>query len=69
MRSFLICLTTGLVVISLESPRASAQVLYGSLVGTIIDQTKAVIPTATVKVTNTETGLVREAATDSAGNY
>jgi len=69
MRSFLICLTTGLVVISLESPQASAQVLYGSLVGTIIDQTKAVIPTATVKVTNTETGLVREAATDSAGNY
>ena len=48
---------------------ASAQVLYGSIVGTLTDQTGAVVPKATVTVTNTSTGLSRQATTDDAGYY
>jgi Carboxypeptidase regulatory-like domain/TonB dependent receptor len=48
---------------------ASAQVLYGSLVGTLTDETGAVIPRAAVTVTNTSTGLSRQATTDDAGYY
>jgi hypothetical protein len=48
---------------------ASAQVLYGSIVGTLTDQTGAVVPKATVTVTNTSTGLSRQATTDTNGYY
>ncbi len=48
---------------------ASAQVLYGSIVGTVTDQTNAVVPGAVVTVTNTLTGLSRQATTDAAGYY
>src|SRR5947208_607726 len=48
---------------------ASAQVLYGSIVGTVTDQTGAVVPQTTVRVTNTSTGLFRETTSDSAGYY
>src|SRR5436853_6129272 len=52
-----------------EAPMASAQVLYGSIVGTVLDQANAAVPKAMVKVTNTSTGLSRQAATDDAGYY
>ena len=48
---------------------ASAQVLYGSLVGTLTDQTGAGVPKATVTVTNKATGLSKQATTDDAGYY
>jgi hypothetical protein len=48
---------------------ASAQVLYGSIVGTVTDQSGAMVPKATVRVTNTSTGLTREAVTDTSGYY
>src|SRR5690348_12756814 len=48
---------------------ASAQVLYGSIVGTLTDQTGAVVPKATVTVTNTATGLSRQATTNTDGYY
>ena len=47
----------------------SAQVLYGSIVGTLTDETGAVVPKAVVTVTNTSTGLSRQATTDEAGYY
>ena len=46
-----------------------AQVLYGSVVGTATDQTGAVVPKATVTITNVETGQAREGTTDDAGYY
>src|SRR5437660_10109060 len=52
-----------------EAPMASAQVLYGSIVGTVLDQANAAVPKAMVRVTNTSTGLSRQAATDDAGYY
>ena len=51
------------------TPAASAQVLYGSIVGTVADQSNAVVPSALVKVTNTSTGLSRQVTTDAAGYY
>ncbi len=64
----------GAVVLSLicmnwEAPAASAQVLYGAIVGTVTDQSNAVVPKATVTVKNTSTGLSRQTATDEAGYY
>lgn len=69
MRTILFCLITCFSALSFSSSHAIAQVLYGSLVGTITDQSKAVVPNATVKVSNTETGLTRETSADSSGNY
>jgi carboxypeptidase family protein len=37
--------------------------------GLVTDQTGAVLPGATVTVTNVETGLIRSATTDSSGLY
>jgi hypothetical protein len=48
---------------------ARAQVLYGSLVGGVQDSSGAVLPGATVTVTNRDTGLQRETTTDAAGSY
>jgi hypothetical protein len=46
-----------------------AQVLYGSLVGTVTDQSGAVVPGATVTATETQTGLVRTDTSDASGRY
>ncbi|MFN0087888.1 MAG: carboxypeptidase regulatory-like domain-containing protein [Blastocatellia bacterium] len=48
---------------------ASAQVLYGSVVGNVTDQNGAVIAGAAISITNKGTGQVREATTSSAGEY
>jgi carboxypeptidase family protein/TonB-dependent receptor-like protein len=66
---FLICMAIGLVFISATARIASAQVLYGSIAGTLTDETGATVPGATVTVTNTSTGLSREATTDGSGHY
>jgi len=46
-----------------------AQVLYGSVTGTVTDQSGAVVPGAQVTVTNEATGLKREATSDASGFY
>ncbi|MBN9663634.1 MAG: TonB-dependent receptor [Acidobacteria bacterium] len=48
---------------------ASAQVLYGSLVGTITDQSGALVMKANVTATNTSTGLTVQATSDQSGYY
>jgi outer membrane receptor protein involved in Fe transport len=47
----------------------SAQTLYGSIVGTVADESGAAVSNATVVATNTATGLKLEAKTDEEGNY
>jgi hypothetical protein len=48
---------------------AAAQVLYGSVVGTVTDQSDAVVPNAAVTLTNKETGTTRSGITDDGGRY
>lgn len=47
----------------------NAQVLYGSVIGTITDQSDAVVPNAAVSLTSKETGVSRDGTTDTAGRY
>ena len=46
-----------------------AQVLYGSIVGTVEDQTGAVIPGATVVISSQVTGQIRTTTSNDAGQY
>jgi len=48
---------------------AEAQVLYGSIVGSVVDQSDAAVPNATVTITSKETGLTRDTKTDVGGRY
>ena len=50
-------------------PELRAQVLYGSLIGTVSDQSGAVVPKATVTISNAQTGQIRETTTDSEGRF
>jgi len=58
-----------LLLLALLAQPAAAQVLYGSIVGTVEDQTGAVVPKGTITITNRATGLTRETTTDAAGRY
>ena len=48
---------------------AYAQFDSGSVVGTVHDATGAVVPAATVTLTNTATGISTTKTTDGSGNY
>jgi hypothetical protein len=50
-------------------PNVSAQVLYGSLVGTVEDPSGAAVPGAEIRVVNVLTGQARSATTDASGGY
>src|SRR2546426_623577 len=49
--------------------RSDAQVLYGSIVGNVTDNTKAAVPGAAVTIIHKETNLAREGTTTSDGTY
>lgn len=68
-RALLVCLCAVSFSITVCVQRLDAQVLYGSLLGTVTDQSGAVVPKADVTMTNTGTSQVRKATTDSAGRY
>jgi hypothetical protein len=53
----------------LASTAAHAQVLYGSLTGTVTDKTGAVIPNIPVTITDQATGASRTEKSNSEGNY
>ncbi len=50
-------------------PRSNAQVLYGSIVGTVVDQAGSSVPNAKVHITSRGTSQSRETETDSDGTY
>jgi hypothetical protein len=58
-----------LLVLSGQLTSASAQVLYGSLTGTVTDPSGAVIESAEATALEVQTGVAHTATTDSAGNY
>jgi hypothetical protein len=53
----------------LASPWASAQILYGSITGTVTDQMGAIIPNVPVTLTNQGTGALRTTVSNGAGVY
>src|SRR5690349_22500466 len=59
----------GLLLSFFSAPNLSAQVLYGSIVGTVTDQGNAVVPKAGITAKNAATGLVRKVESDDAGYY
>src|SRR3972149_6265949 len=58
-----------LVATALTPTSATAQTLYGSIVGTVSDQQGASLPGVTVTATNTGTAFKAEAVSDERGNY
>ncbi len=50
-------------------PAASAQVLYGSIIGNVTDPASASVADAVVTVKNMETGAARQVNTDAVGYY
>jgi hypothetical protein len=68
MRSLLACLiAVGLILAGVSS--AAAQTTTGSILGDVVDPSGAVVPGATVTITDSDTGLTREAVTDEVGSY
>lgn len=57
-----------LLILALALP-AEAQILYGAVVGTAEDQSRAVMPGVVVTLANGLTGQRREVITDERGNY
>jgi hypothetical protein len=63
-------LVCALMLVACLLPRpAAAQAVTGTLLGTVTDATGAVLPGATVTVTNTDTGFSRTVTADSSGEY
>ena len=57
------------LALCVSSSPAYSQVLYGSVIGTVSDPTGAVVPNATVTLTNKQTGISREIKSDDGGRY
>jgi Carboxypeptidase regulatory-like domain len=58
-----------LAALVLTPPAVRAQVLYGTLTGTVTDSTGAVIPGAQVTALEAQTGVSQTATSDAAGIY
>ena len=57
------------LAIALSCGMASAQSTFGTLEGTVTDASGAVVPNATVTITNTDENTSRAVTTDASGNY
>jgi hypothetical protein len=62
-------MAVAVMALCLGTITANAQVLYGSLTGTVADKTGAVIPNVAVTVTNQETGEIRNTTANGVGTY
>ena len=58
-----------IVAVPLFSGALFAQANFGRILGTVTDQTGAVLPGAVVTVVDTERGVARSLVTDQAGEY
>lgn len=62
--------TLALIITALLPLRSvNAQILYGGLVGNVTDSSSAAVPEAKVTITQTGTGVIREATTNESGTY
>ena len=71
LRSASACLSIGAFLISVLAGPApvSAQVLYGSIVGNVVDETGSAVPGATVTISAGGTGASREVVSDATGAF
>jgi len=66
---FAMMLAAVLAMIALGTLKLQAQSFYGSIVGTVTDSTGAIVPNATVAITNIGTNDKRTAEANAAGDY
>jgi outer membrane receptor protein involved in Fe transport len=64
-----LALLASLLVLLVLPPGAAGQVVYGSIFGTVTDQTGAAVPNAKVIITNTNTNTSVDVLTNTDGNY
>src|ERR1700743_3473777 len=57
------------LLIAIGSAKAIAQYEDGSLIGTIHDASGAVVPNASITVTNVNTGIVMKVVSNGSGDY
>src|SRR5262245_7123960 len=69
LRIVLLCCATAVFIFSIRSGPLRAQAVKGSLLGTITDASGAVIPGASVTITEVNTNLTRSTVTNESGNY
>src|SRR6185312_10127832 len=69
MRRGLLMNSVGMLVLLLISSLTWGQAITASLQGLVADKSGAVLPKATVMVTNTETGFSRTTTSDDGGEY
>src|ERR1700677_4981249 len=67
-RCFAFPVLLGLLILTARL-QGNAQLLYGSIVGTVTDNTTAVVPGATVTVKQMQTGETRSGVTNDSGAY
>ena len=69
LRSASACLSITVFLLSVLAGPApvSAQVLYGSIVGNVVDESGSAVPGATVTITTGGTGASHEVVTDATG--
>ena len=59
----------GLVLCAIVVPAASAQAVYGSIGGNVVDSSGSAVANAKVTITDTDRNVVFTAQTDSSGRY
>ena len=69
MPSRLCLISIAVAALTLVSGRSEAQLLYGNLVGTVVDAQGGTVPGARVTIVNKDTNLSRETFTDAQGGY
>ena len=58
-----------LASLSITCPATFAQVLYGTLTGSVVDATSAAVPNAKIETVNKATGVTRQATSDERGSF
>ncbi len=62
-------ITVLLISLSFTCVATFAQVLYGTLTGSVVDATSAAVPNAKIETLNKDTGVTRQATSDERGSF
>jgi hypothetical protein len=69
MRKALFCVGTLLLLVLLPAANVWGQAVYGSIVGTVIDSSRAAMAKVNVTIADTGKGVSYTATTNESGNY